>query len=60
MDAAGTGFADAMWVQVVHSTRLPSKFAGAGVLGVALMSALSLYAPKPVILCASQRNDPSG
>ena len=31
----GAGFADAMWVQVVHSTRLPSKFAGAGVLGVA-------------------------
>ena len=31
----GTGFADAMWVQVVHSTRLPLKFAGAGVLDVA-------------------------
>ena len=31
----GAGFADAMWVQVVHSTRVPSKFAGMGVLGVA-------------------------
>ena len=31
----GAGFADAMWVQVVHLTRVPSKFAGMGVLGVA-------------------------
>ena len=33
----GIGFADVMWVQVVHSTGVPSKFVGMGVLGVALL-----------------------